>query len=121
MEMLQAHGYNVFPSSSRKYPSQMTEFFEQQTTNANLILAGNGWHLPSMASWIAYVLSNVIRRPPLPSPSAGLVTMHEDDLGDEDPTTIAALEEDINLALSESATIPALEDDIKLALSDAAI
>ena len=84
MEMLQAHGYNVFPGSSRKYPSQMTDFFKTQTTNSNLILAGNGWHLPSMASWIVYVLSNVTRRPPIPSPSAGLASLPADPLLDDD-------------------------------------
>ncbi len=84
-ELLQAHGFNLFEESSTNFASNFTPFFSGCSANSVQVLSGNGWHLPSMASWMAYVLSNVRRidRNMTLNPERAVQTQPSDDAESE--------------------------------------
>jgi hypothetical protein len=60
-ELLQAHGFNLFQQTSSIFPSPLLPKFSKMSSNQLKILCGNGWHLPAMACWVMFILSNTVR------------------------------------------------------------
>jgi hypothetical protein len=87
LELFQAHGYNTFADPTHPYHSLVTPLLQTLSSNELDTLVGNGWHLPTMASWILYVLSNTVRVKWEMSlhPERHLRSNVSDEFCDEDP------------------------------------
>jgi hypothetical protein len=60
-ELLQAHGFNLLDGARGRFQCHLKSLFEGASYRSLQVLSGNGWHLPSMASWMFYVLSNAVK------------------------------------------------------------
>lgn len=82
LELLQAHGFNVFEQTSCSYGSALQAKFEELTNHQLQVLCGNGWHLPAVACWVMFILANVIRIDKLQDIRVDAALHHND--GDDD-------------------------------------
>ncbi|CAE7249489.1 unnamed protein product [Symbiodinium natans] len=61
-EVYLAHGYNTYPEATRwPIPFQAQDHVLSLSSSSQKQLVGNGWHLPTMASWIFYVLAHTVK------------------------------------------------------------
>ncbi|CAJ1412420.1 unnamed protein product, partial [Effrenium voratum] len=61
-ELFFAHGFNVFPDEAA-WPVQckVAEILEGLPSGHQKMLLGNGWHIPTLSSWVFYVLCHTVR------------------------------------------------------------
>jgi hypothetical protein len=60
LELHQAHGFNIFDSTSGKFSSQLRPLLEGLSSSKIKILMGGGWHIAALASWVMYCLANTV-------------------------------------------------------------
>ena len=62
MEHLGAMGVHLFAKTAKKWPMPKKRAeFEKMSTNDQKFIAGNGFHMQTMGSWMIYIVSNIKR------------------------------------------------------------
>lgn len=62
LEHLGAQGFHLFPSTTKDYPvSKMRGIYDTLRFREQKHISGNGMHLAVVASWLSFVLGNVVR------------------------------------------------------------
>jgi hypothetical protein len=60
LEHIGAHGFHLFPSTTKDYPlSRMLPLLQRLPDNDLKSLSGNGMHVAAISTWLFYCLSNV--------------------------------------------------------------